>query len=95
MSTSSAEIPVVIGENGAGSSMDFLDPLRPLGGGGQVTVSNGRDLLVPEQWRDSIDTAGFWELVRQGAAARRLAQGPSWDAWAVRLRVVLAEAARG
>ncbi|HEU0304024.1 MAG TPA: hypothetical protein VFR32_05530 [Gaiellaceae bacterium] len=59
MSTSSAEpsVSVVIGENGAGSVNDCLDPLRPLPGGLQVIVRNGGAPLVPEQWRDGIDVA--------------------------------------
>ncbi len=60
MSTSSTDdrtVSLVIGENGAGSLGDVLEPLRPLPGGIQVSIRDGRDLLVPEQWRDGIDTA--------------------------------------
>ncbi len=60
MSTSSADGPavtLVIGENGAGSTNDVVAPLRPWFRGIQVIVRNGRNLLVPEQWRDGIDRA--------------------------------------
>src|SRR5580765_7299275 len=59
MSTSSTDgltVSLVIGENGAGSVSDVLQPLRPLPGGIQVSTRGG-ELLVPEQWRDGIDTA--------------------------------------
>jgi hypothetical protein len=60
MSTSSTDdrsITLVIGENGAGSFEDVVAPLRPLPGGIEVVVRNGGNVLVPEQWRDGIDTA--------------------------------------
>jgi hypothetical protein len=61
MSTSSpdpVEVSVVIGENGAPGAVDAcLEALRPLPGGVQIILRNGGDPLVPEQWRDGIDTA--------------------------------------
>jgi hypothetical protein len=61
MSTSSAdpvEVSVVIGENGAPGAVDAcIEALTPLPGGVQIVLSNGADLLVPEQWRDGIDAA--------------------------------------
>ena len=63
MSISSADarseqtISVVIGSNGAGSVDTVVEPLRPLGGGVEVILRDGGDLLVPEQWRDGIDGA--------------------------------------
>jgi hypothetical protein len=61
MSTSSADdrtISVVIGSPGNAGSVDAcLDAIGPLPGGIQVILRDGRDLLVPEQWRDGIDVA--------------------------------------